>query len=242
MMRIESRRVFIVLFAALLQVAAPLSLADADPGDPWEGMNRRVFEFNEVMDRNLLRPLAKGYRAVAPKFVDDGVSNFFGNLGEVPSFINHLLQGRVADAGTDSGRFIVNSTLGLFGVFDVASKAGLEKRDTDLGVTLGRWGSGPGPYVMLPFLGPSTVRDTVARVGDYPLHPLNQLESDPLRWGLRATDIVDLRADLLDVEDLITGDRYIFLRNLYLQRRQFLISGDFEEDDFGEDDFGEEDF
>jgi len=241
-MRIDTRHVFVALLAGLLQVGAASSLADSDPADPWEGMNRRVFEFNELMDRNLLRPVAKGYRRVAPKFVNAGVSNFFGNLAEVPSFVNHLLQGRVADAGTDSGRFIVNSTLGLLGLFDVASKAGIEKRDTDMGVTLGKWGSGPGPYLMLPFLGPGTVRDTVGRIADYPLHPLNQLESDPARWGLRATDIVDLRADLLDVEDLITGDRYIFLRNLYLQRRQFLISGEFAEDDFGEDDFGDEDF
>lgn len=218
--------------------------------DPWEGFNRRVFAFNEFLDRNLLKPVAKGYQKVTPQFVDDGVSNVFNNLGEVPSFVNHLLQGRLPDAGLDGGRFAVNSTLGLVGLFDVASKMGIEQKSTDLGVTLGRWGVHSGPYLVLPFLGPSSVRDGVSRGGDYFLQPLNYLGDDTLRWTLRGTELVDVRADLLSVEELITGDRYVFMRNLYLKRRAFQLNAgelppaDFEDefdDDLG-DEFDDEDF
>ncbi len=224
-----------LLFGLLLGSA--LAWCDADESDPLEGFNRGVYQFNDVLDRNLLKPAAKGYQAVTPQFVDTGVSNVFTNLGKVPALVNHVLQWRLAEAGSDGRRFFVNSTLGLFGLFDVASKLGIAQYDTDLGVTLGRWGVGSGPYIMLPFFGPSTVRDGFGRGGDLFLHPLYHVDDETTKWSLRALEVVDLRADLLSVEELITGDRYVFLRNLYLQRRQFQITGELPEDDFGDEDF-----
>lgn len=228
------------LILPLLLLAAAPARADGTEADPWEGFNRKVFAFNDAVDRGFLKPLAKGYQAVTPDFVDTGVSNVFANLGEVPSFVAHLLQGDLSSAGADGGRFAVNSTLGLLGLFDVASRMGLEQKNSDLGLAFGSWGVGPGPYLVLPFLGPSTVRDAIGRGGETVLHPLFHVDEERLRWSLRALDIVDLRADLLEAEDLITGDRYTFLRNLYLQRRQFLQGG-VPEPSF-EDDFGDEDF
>jgi phospholipid-binding lipoprotein MlaA len=233
-----------LLLMLLACVDLPASAADKDP---LEGLNRQVFAFNEFLDSNLLKPLAQGYRAVTPGFIDAGISNFFANLGEVPAFVNHLLQGRAFEAGTDGGRFVVNSTLGLLGLVDVASKFGIEQHDTDLGVTLGRWGVRPGPYLVVPLLGPSSVRDGVGRGGDLFLHPLYYVEDEATRWSLRGIEVVDLRANLLEVEELISGDRYTFMRDLYLQRRDFLVSsaagGDELEDvDFSDDEFGDEEF
>lgn len=205
--------------------------------DPWEGFNRKVFAFNEQLDRFVLKPVAKGYQIVTPNFVDTGITNFFGNIAEVPSILNHLLQGRRAEAGDDSRRFIVNTTLGVFGLFDVATKLGIENPRTDLGVTLGRWGLGAGPYLVLPLLGPSTLRDAAGVGGDVFLNPLFYVEDDTVQWSLRGLEIVDTRADLLRVESLISGDRYVFLRETYLQRRTFLITGEVAEDDFGDEDF-----
>lgn len=226
----------LLLLAVLTAVSAR---ADATSADPWEGFNRQVFAFNEALDRTVLKPVAKGYRAVTPHFVDVGVSNFFANLEEVPSFVNHLLQGRIGAAGQDAGRFLINTTIGIAGLFDVASRMGIQQRSTDLGVTLGRWGVCSGPYLMLPLLGPSTVRDGAGRGGDWFLHPVTYVEDDAARWSLRTLDTVDTRAGLLDAEELIAGDRYVFLRNLYLKRRAFLIKGGVEEPDF-DDGFDEE--
>lgn len=244
-MKRYSRTVVALLLATLALGSA--GACARDEADPWEGFNRRVFAFNEFLDRHVLKPAAKGYQKVTPQFVDDAVSNVFANLGEVPSFVNHVLQWRLPDAGLDGGRFVVNTTIGLVGLFDVASKMGIEQKSTDLGITLGRWGVGSGPYLVLPLLGPSSVRDGVGRGGDYFLDPLNQLGDDTLRWSLRGVDTVDVRADLLSVEKLITGDRYVFMRNLYLKRRNFQLEGgepapaDFEDefDDELDDEFDE---
>ena len=248
-MKTPSRTVVALLLSGLLLGSAAVRAADRD-ADPWEGLNRRVFAFNEFLDRNFLKPVAKGYQKITPQFVDDGVSNVFNNLGEVPSFVNHVLQGRLPEAGLDGGRFAVNTTLGLVGVFDVASRMGIAQKSTDLGITLGRWGLRSGPYLVLPFLGPSSVRDGVGRGGDYFVTPLGYVEDDTLRWSLRGLELVDVRADLLSVEELITGDRYVFMRNLYLKRRAFQLNGgepppaEFEDefdDDLG-DEFDGEDF
>ena len=225
---------------ALLLVALSPALLAAPKNDPWEGFNRQVFRFNEFMDRILLKPVAHGYQAVTPDFVDTGVSNVFGNLGEVPSFANHVLLGKWRDAGANGERLAINSTLGLLGLFDVASKLGIDKRDTDAGITLGHWGVGSGPYLVLPLLGPSSVRDGIGRSADVFLHPLYYVDDETTRYSLRALEIVDTRADLLEVEELITGDRYIFLRNLYLQRREFLLGGEASFEDEFDDEFDEE--
>jgi phospholipid-binding lipoprotein MlaA len=237
-MNAPSRTVVALLLSGLLLGSVGVRAADG-VADPWEGFNRRVFAFNEFLDRNLLKPVAKGYQRITPQFLDDGVSNVFNNLGEVPSFVNHVLQWRLPQAGEDGGRFVVNTTLGLVGVFDVASKMGIEQQSTDLGITLGRWGVHPGPYLVLPFLGPSSLRDGVGRGGDYFLAPVNYLQNDTVRWSLTGTEAVDTRADLLSVEKLITGDRYVFMRNVYLKRRDFQLRGEVPPADF-EDDFDDD--
>lgn len=229
----------LLLGTALLVAALGVRAAEAS-NDPWECFNRRMFAFNDVVDRALLKPAAIGYRAITPGFVDRGVSNFFANLGEVPSFANHLLQGRLGDAGLDVSRFAINSTIGIVGLFDVASRMNIQQKTTDLGITLGRWGFDSGPYLVLPFFGPSSVRDGIGRGGDWFLEPVTYLEDDTARWSLRALDVVDTRAGLLDAEELIAGDRYVFLRNLYMKRRQFLLEGgpgELDFDDGFDDDF-----
>jgi phospholipid-binding lipoprotein MlaA len=209
----------------------------ATGSDPWEGLNRATFGFNELMDRTLLKPVARGYQTVTPKFVDKGISNIFANVEEVPIFANHLLQFQGEKAIKGLSRFVVNSTFGIAGMFDVASRMGIERSNTDLGLTFGRWGSGPGPYLVLPLLGPSTVRDGIGRAGSFAIDPISYIQDTPTRYGVSAVEAVDTRADLLDIEELVTGDRYSFLRDTYLQRRAYQISGELpEEEDFLSDD------
>jgi phospholipid-binding lipoprotein MlaA len=230
------------VLGALLLALPPAAGAASSAEDPWEGFNRRVFAFNESLDRWALKPLAHGYQAVTPEFVDTGVSNVFSNLGEVPALFNHALQWRWREAAVNGQRLLLNSTLGLLGAFDVASKAGIEPAETDAGLTLGRWGVGSGPYLVLPLLGPSSLRDGVGTGADVLMSPLFHLENERLGYSLRGVDAVDTRADLLDVEELITGDRYVFLRNLYLQRRAFLLGGDQPQSDFEDDPFKDDGF
>lgn len=210
-----------------------LSGAQAVEHDPWEGFNRKVFRFNEEVDRWVAKPAAKAYRWLTPKFVDEGVSNFFSNAGEPVVALNNLLQGKWQQAGSDGARFLVNTTVGLVGLVDVASKLDLPKHEEDFGQTMAVWGSKSGPYLMLPFYGPSTVRDAFGRVVQWPLNARQLVEHDPTRWSLLAVDVVDTRADLLDAEKVLEGDRYFLLRELYLQRRDYLIhDGEGQEDDF----------
>jgi phospholipid-binding lipoprotein MlaA len=192
--------------------------------DPWEGFNRAIFSFNDGADRYVLKPAAVSYRQITPIFVQQGVSNFFSNLAEVTNTFNGVLQGKWGQAGNDAGRLLINTTIGIAGLFDVAKHMGLEKGDgEDFGQTLAVWGVPSGPYLVLPLLGPSTVRDTPARVVDYYTNPLTYVEHDPTRYTLKATDIIQSRASLLKAESLLQGDRYILLRDAYLQRRDFLI-------------------
>lgn len=194
-----------------------------NPKDPWESWNRNVYEFNQAVDRVALKPVAKGYTKVVPPPVRGGVSNFFGNFRDVTSAINNLLQFKLGNALSDVGRVVINSTVGLFGVFDIASPLGLDRHGEDFGQTLGYWGVGAGPYVVLPFLGPSTVRDSAGLVGDYFTDPEFYLfESDALGWSVFGTRIVNVRANLLEAEGVLDQaaiDRYAFLRDAYLQRR-----------------------
>ena len=205
--------------------------------DPWEGFNRKVFAFNDGLDRILLKPVAKGYRAITPEPVDKGVTNFFSNLGEIGNVINSLLQGELIQAGKGTTRFVVNSTLGIGGLFDVANRMGVKESEEDFGMTLAKWGVDAGPYVVLPLLGPSTVRDGIGEVPDYFMNPIIYLDDTPVELSLWALSVIDLRADLLDVDELVSGDRYVFIRDAYLQRRRFLVTGELPEDDFGDEDF-----
>lgn len=215
------------LFCLLLALAGCASVPSkkADPRDPWESFNRASFKFNDSLDRAILRPVAKGYVKVTPRIVRTGISNALGNLDTVTTIINDALQGKMGQAGRDSARFLMNSTLGLGGLFDPASAAGLENNDEDFGQTLGKWGVKSGPYLMLPILGPTTLRDAFARIPDQYTHPVNYLEDDSTRYTIRAFDVLDLRAGLLSLDEQLARsyDRYAFVRNAYLQRREFKV-------------------
>ena len=212
--------------------------------DPWQGFNRAVFEFNETLDQYVAKPVAQGYQAVTPQFVDTGISNFFSNLEDVLIIANDILQLKPMQALSDTGRFLVNSTIGIFGFFDVASHIGLEKHNEDLGQTLGYWGVGAGPYVMLPVLGPSNLRDAFGLAGDTlsGMGYTNIAETNVQAGGLWLLRNIDARADLIASEGLVSGERYSFFRSFYLQRRAYLIADGVVEDEFDEDDdFDEED-
>ncbi|MCM5705756.1 MlaA family lipoprotein [Larsenimonas salina] len=217
----------------------------SNPQDPWEGYNRAVFSFNDTLDRYALKPVAEGYDYVTPEPVQDGVGNFFNNLGEVGNFLNSLMQWKLSAAGVAGSRFLLNTTLGLGGLLDPAGRMGLERQPEDFGQTLATWGVGQGPYLVWPFLGPSTVRDSAGFPVNWYTDPVTYIDDDPTRWSFRALDIVDTRAGLLDQESLMQGDRYSFVRDAYLQRRQFLINdGKATKDPFasGDVDFNDDDF
>jgi phospholipid-binding lipoprotein MlaA len=210
--------------------------------DPWESFNRKVFAFNETADRFVLRPATSAYRFVTPRFVQRGVSNAFSNVMDVPSAVNGLLQGKPRSAGRDLGRFVINSTLGVAGLWDVAQHMGLESRDQeDFGQTLAVWGVNQGPYLVLPFLGPSTLRDTVALPVDWATDPLLYIDHTRTRYSAVALYQVDRRSQLMELEEHVIGDRYVFIRDAYLQRREYLIHDGEVEDDFGGDfdDYGD---
>lgn len=197
--------------------------------DPWEGFNRKIFVFNETLDRWVLRPVSVAYQTVTPQFANDSVTHFFDNLGELTTILNDLLQLEFGQAGKALGRFAINTTLGFFGLFDVATKLGIEENKQDFGQTLAYWGVNSGPYLMLPFLGPSTVRDAGGFVADWAMSPESQLiEKDRTRYIGFVVEKVDQRADLLKAEGLIFGDKYTFIRDAYLQRRDD-ITGQTEE-------------
>ncbi len=206
--------------------------AQAGDEDPWEGVNRAVFRFNDTLDTYALKPLARGYQAVTPQFLEDGVHNVFGNLGDVGNLANDLLQGKFHEAGVDTGRLIFNSTFGLLGFFDVATPMGLRRNDEDFGQTLGVWGLASGPYIVLPLLGPSTIRDALGKLPDSQLEPYPHMSHVPTRNVIRGLDVVDTRAALLSAEKLISGDKYLFVRNAYLQNREFRVKDGQVEDDF----------
>lgn len=194
--------------------------------DPIEGFNRAMFAFNEGLDTVLIRPAAKGYETVVPSLARTGVINFFGNVADVFIAVNNLLQGKPAEAFGDAGRFIVNSTIGIFGVFDVASGIGLEKHEEDFGQTFGRWGVGPGAYVVVPVFGPRDVRDTVGLILDVTVDPVGNVGHVSTRNTLTALRMVSDRAGLLPADKIIEEaalDKYSYLRDAYLQRRRNLV-------------------
>ena len=193
--------------------------------DPFESMNRAVFTFNENADEYVIKPVAEAYQFVLPDFVRTGVTNFFSNIGDVFVAVNNLLQGKPGNAANDIGRFLVNSTIGILGLFDVATDAGLEKNKEDFGQTLGVWGVPSGPYVVLPLFGPSSVRDTAGLALDIKTDFIlnsNQLNHDQ-KVGSTVLRVVNQRANLLDASQLLEDaafDKYSFLRDSYLQRRR----------------------
>jgi len=202
--------------------------------DRFESFNRVVFGFNMTIDKWLLRPLAVGYKAVTPDVVETGIGNFFSNIGEVSNIANDILQWKWKQAGNDTGRLLVNSTIGLAGIFDVAGKTGMPESDgEDFGQTLVHWGLPQGPYIVLPFMGPGTVTSTLGLPAEWYLDPVSEVTPDSSMYALKVTDLVHTRAQLLSAEELISGDRYVFIRDTYLQRRDYLIKDGKIEDDFG---------
>ncbi len=227
----DAERDFDALYGAYNPVAdSTLPDAAQMPGvyDPWERYNRTMHRFNNAVDRNVARPLAQFYVALAPRPVRLGVSNFFSNLGQPVSAINALLQGKPVQAGHSLGRFVLNTTLGIVGIFDPASDANLDRRSEDFGQTLGVWGWERSRYVELPLFGPRTVRDVLGMVGDAPLSPLRQVEPDKFRVPLQGLQLVDVRTQLLSTDSLREGaaDDYALVRDAWTQRRNYQILGD----------------
>lgn len=217
---------------SLSLLVAPVVSADEDP---WMGLNKRTQTFNDTADRWVLKPVAKTYVNVLPSFARYGVTNVFANLGDVSNGVNNLLQGKPLKGLSDLGRIVINTSLGLGGLFDPASGIGLTKHNESFGQTLSVWGVPKGPYLVLPLLGPSTLTDAVSRPLDSALDPIRYLHPVDHRNRIYALVVVEGRASLLGAERSIFGDRYLFLRDAYLQRRNYLVNDGQVKDDF--DDF-----
>ena len=200
--------------------------AKRSPQDPWERFNRTVYKVNDVLDRAIAKPLAKGYVKVLPRPLRTGVSNFFANLNTPTVMVNDALQFKFKAAGNDLGRFLLNSTVGIGGLLDPATSAGLDRNDEDFGQTLGKWGVHPGPFLELPLLGPSDLRDGPARLVDAYTNPQAYVNSVYIKWPLYGMKLVDARAALLSLDDTLKNvyDPYAFVRDAYLQRRAYLVT------------------
>lgn len=208
-------------------IVSPAAAEDGIDPDPWEGFNRAMYSFNDGLDDYVLKPVAEGYKFVLPDLVRTGIANFFSNLEEPIVLINNLLQGKFVQALTDTTRFMVNSTFGLFGLFDIATEMELKKNDEDFGQTLGAWGVGPGPYVVWPFLGAMNLRDTAGWTVDWATDPITYIKPDEASWGAWGLSVVDRRSQLLGAKEVLkeagSGDAYIFLREAYKQQRIYKI-------------------
>ena len=204
--------------------------------DPFEEYNRKVWAFNEFLDNKFAKPAAEIYRSVTPDVVETGITNFFRNLNELDNTANQILQGKPTLAINDFSRFIINTTFGLGGFLDVGTNLGLERHDEDFGQTLGAWGVGSGPFLMLPLLGPSTPRGLAGRSVSSVLSGTFAIEENDVRIGITAIDVLETRARYLEVETLIIGDRYSFIRDSYMQYQDFESSdGENQVDDFVDD-------
>ncbi len=222
----EMTKIFtaVTLLAAI--ILAGCASTNAPKADPMEGLNRATFAFNDTVDAAVLKPIAQGYQTVTPAMVRAGVSHAFTNVGDVASAVNSLLQGKPTEAATSAGRFLVNSTLGILGLFDVATPMGLDRHDEDFGQTLGKWGAGSGPYLVVPLMGPSTLRDSAGRGVDSFMGWSRQVDHIPTRNSAMAVELVDVRANLLGAGkalDEAALDKYQFLRDAYLQHRLRMV-------------------
>jgi phospholipid-binding lipoprotein MlaA len=207
---------------------AALPPGKRDPRDPWERMNRTTYKINDKLDRAVLRPVARGYQKVTPRVVQNGLRNALDNFSYPVVMLNDLLQGQVKAFFNDTARLLLNSTLGIGGIFDPATAAGLDKNDRELGQTLGKWGVPKGPYLVLPFFGASDVRDAFGKLGNDFSSPRQYIRNDWWNYGLFVVDEVDIRARLLPYDRLVDSayDPYAFVRNAYLQNRDFKVHGD----------------
>jgi phospholipid-binding lipoprotein MlaA len=217
---------FLVLAALLGATTGCASTAERDPRDPWEPVNRGIYNFNDKLDAYVARPVATGYTKVVPSEIRERVRNVFSNVGDVFIGVNNFLQGKFEDGVSDWARFAFNTTIGLFGIHDVATDMGYEKHNEDFGQTFGRWGAPTGPYVVLPLLGSSDVRDGIGSGLDFYTDPINQTEPWEVSWGLVTLRLLQTRADLLDASRILEEaalDKYVFQRDAYLQRRRNLV-------------------
>lgn len=214
------------MLCLLLAGCAALPPGARDPRDPWERMNRTTYKLNDKFDKAIARPAARAYRRT-PRAVQTGVHNFFTNLDYTIVILNDLLQGQIKPFASDTARLVINTTLGIGGLFDPATRAGLDRNERDFGQTLGKWGVKTGPYLVLPFLGPSDVRDTFGRLGDDFSTPRQYIRNPYWDYGLYLLEVVDLRASLLDATRALDNayDPYAFMRNAYLQNRDYKVNG-----------------
>jgi phospholipid-binding lipoprotein MlaA len=209
----------------LLTGCATIPSGEGDPRDRFERTNRAIYRFNDALDRSVAKPVARAYVKVTPAPVRTGFGNFFRNLTFPTVIINDLLQLKMKGFATDTARLLVNTTIGIGGLFDPASQIGLAAGNEDFGQTLGRWGVPTGPYVVLPLFGPSNVRDAFGLAADQFTDPKNYVKNDYVAWGLTGLSLVDMRAELLATEGVLdrANDPYAFIRNAYLQRREYLV-------------------
>ena len=217
--------IYRILIITTFLIVTGCASTGSNPADPYESWNRKVYSFNKTIDVAIAKPLTTGYKAVTPDIVETGVSNVFSNLGDVPNFLNNLLQGKAKDSLSDLTRFVVNSTLGIAGLWDPASSMGLNKHDEDFGQTLAVWGVSDGPYMMLPILGPSTLRDTVAYPVNSEMDLLDQVDHIPTRNQIKVLSLVDQRSQLIKLESQLesASDEYLFVRDVWLQNRKYKI-------------------
>ena len=228
------------LFLILLLFSNNLIFSNSDENnsDPWENLNRKKNNFNMTLDDYVIRPLAETYDFIIPEFVQTGFSNVFDNLGTPVSAANNFIQFKPVGFITETSRFILNSTFGIFGLFDVASRLGIKERNEDFGQSLGNWGFASGPYLVIPFFGPSSARDGFSLAPDYYLRPdLVRFEDNKSDLALNGLSVVNLRAGLLSISDLSGNDQYSFYRDAYLQRREYEINDGKIDDSLFDDEF-----
>ena len=228
------------LFLILLIFSTNLTFSNSEEAnnDPWENLNRKTHNFNMTLDDYVIRPIAETYDFIIPEFVQTGFSNVFDNLGAPVSAANNLIQFKPVGFISETCRFIVNSTFGIFGLFDVASRLGIKERNEDFGQSLGHWGFASGPYLVIPFFGPSSARDGFSLAPDYYLRPdLVRFEDNKSDLALNGLSVVNLRAGLLSISDLSGNDQYSFYRDAYLQRREYEINDGKIDDSLFDDEF-----
>ena len=217
----------IILF---IVISSFFNLHASEANDPFEKLNRKTFEFNENLDELVVKPVAEVYSEF-PVFIKTGVTNFFNNLENIETSVNQMLQGKPGKSLNDLTRFIINTSIGVVGIFDVASSMGLERNEEDFGQTLAVWGVDEGPYLMLPFLGPSTLRDTISRpISSFTSVIFHMTDTD-VNIALKSIDALETRERLLDVESLLSGDKYIFVKDAYMQSINYEISDGIDVDD-----------
>ena len=244
MLQIKTKKLSLISYILLIATLVFSSLisssvAKASDDDPLEPMNRAIFGFNEVVDDAILEPVAEGYRYITPDPIEDSISNFFNNLGEINTIVNSALQLKLDKTISSSSRFVINSTVGVLGLFDVATTLGIDRHREDFGQTLGHYGISPGPYLVLPFFGPSSLRDAPGFYIDVliekDISPIHTELHHEERQIIQATNVIDTRANLLKatkILDTAAKDKYIFLRESYLQRRAKLVTDGKDVQDF----------